>query len=332
MCYTRKRDSYESRVVYLFLKQNPSYYFLGSLMQVETSLLREKFDIKEVTAKKTEMAGQEMCARSNRIELNLQADQLAKETFIIRTDSMHLCARMAGQILENYENKGPFAPRLNHVKWDIIWDTALSDFEKRYNTGRWVVVYHKGKIVYAEGEHHSFLDIIEQFQSEEGVSYSDSLKLAEKAFQKAGRDVTIEYSSNVALALNMTREGGRCSTMLRAPKKTTTFHFYLKPKEEDEKISISQGLISAGNFLEGVNLSYFIGIVNAQIAMGEIDQYSNDGIQMSNAQRRIGDIQTKINSLENRYDVRYRPERPMFDLIIGHIVKYAMERIRRGDW
>ena len=296
-------------------------------MQIDTSLLREKFVIKEKAAEKDDEAAQEMRACSNRIELELQTDHLAKEIFIVRTDSMHLCSRMAGHLLANYENKGPFGPRLKYLKWDIIWDSALSDYEKRYNEGRWVAVYHKGKMVFSEGDHHAFLDIIEQFQSRDETSYSESLGMAEKAFQKAGREVTIDYTSNVALTIVMDNKGGRCSTLLRAPKKTTAFHYYIKPKNDHEKVVISQGLTSAANFLEGVNLSYFIGITNAGLETDLIEKYSDEAIQMRNARRRLGEIHVKTNSLETRYAIRYRPERPMFDLIIEHTEDYTKERI-----
>ncbi len=296
-------------------------------MQIDTSLLREKFIIKEKTAENSNISAQKMRACSNRITLDLQTDQLSREEFIIRADSMHLCARMTGYMLANYENKGPFNPRLKYLKWDIIWDSVLSDYEKRYNEQRWIAVYHKGRIVFSQGEHHKFLDIIEQFQNKDNISYDESLKIAEEAFQKAGREVTIEYSSNVALAISMNNTGGRCSTIIRAPNKTIAFHFYLKPKNENEKVVISQGLISAANFLEGVNLSYFIGTANAKIETGQIDKYSDEAIQMRNARKRLKDIHIKTNSLENRYNVRYRPERPMFDLIIEHTENHTKEQL-----
>jgi len=302
-------------------------------MHIDTSLLREKFVIKEKTVKNPNVAAQEMCARSNRMVLDLQSEELAKETFVIRTDSMHLCARMAGHILADYENRGPFAPRLSYIKWDIIWDSALSDYEKRYNERRWVAVYHEGKLVYEQGSHHTFLDIIEQFENKSNGTYNDSLGIAEKAFQKAGREVKIEYASNIALTLVMDRDkGGRCSTILRAPNKTTAFHYYIKPQKDNERVVISQGLTSAANFLEGVNLSYFIGITNVQVESGEIDKHSDEATQMRNARRRLGKINIKTNSLENRYQVRYRPERPIFDLIIAHTEDYAKAQlIKRSE-
>ena len=292
-------------------------------MRVDTSLLREKFTITEKTAENSNKTAEETHACSNRIVLNLQSEGLARETFVVRTDSMHLCARMAGQILANYENRGPFLPRLKYMKWHLLWDGALSDYERRHNQRRWVAVYHKGRVVFEEGSHHVFLDIIEQFEHEEQDEYARSLAKAESAFNEAGKKVMIDYASNVALALSMDRKGGRCSTILRAPNKTTAFHYYIRPLKENEKVAISQGLLSAADFLEGVNLSYFIGITKAQLECGEIDKYAEEVSQMRMAQKRIQEINVRIDAFERRYALRYRPERPLFHLITAQTENYA---------
>ncbi len=292
-------------------------------MHINTSLLREKFVIKEKTAGTSKLAAQELCACSNRIVLDMKNKGLDKETFVVRTDSMHLCSRMAGHILANYETRGPFATRLKYLRWGVMWNNVLSDYERRYNKSRWVAVYHKGKLVFEDGKHHAFFDIIEQFENKQDNTYSHSLIKAEEAFQNMGKKVIIDYSSNVALALVMNNKGGRCGTILRAPKKTTAFHYYIKPLKNNEKVVISQGLTSAADFLEGINLSYFIGITNARLKCGEINKYSDEFNQMRNARNRLKEINIKTDSLETRYSVRYRPERPMFDLIITQTEDYA---------
>ncbi|MCK5375346.1 MAG: hypothetical protein KAJ40_08675, partial [Alphaproteobacteria bacterium] len=146
---------------------------------------------------------------------------------------------------------------------------------------------------------------------------------AEEAFQKAGKNVTINYASNVALIIDMDHKGGRCSTILRSPDKTTTFHYSIKPQNKGEKIVISQGLTSAGDFLEGINLSYFIGITRARVKTRQIDKLSDEANQMRHAQKRIRELDIRINSLENRYTTHYRPERPTFDRIISHTEHYT---------
>ena len=125
-------------------------------MHINTSLLREKFVIKEKTAGTSKLAAQELCACSNRIVLDMKNKGLDKETFVVRTDSMHLCSRMAGHILANYETRGPFATRLKYLRWGVMWNNVLSDYERRYNKSRWVAVYHKGKLVFEDGKHHAF--------------------------------------------------------------------------------------------------------------------------------------------------------------------------------
>ena len=294
-------------------------------MRINSSLLREKFTIQEKLPEDDGSLGHEVRACSNRMVLNLEGGSgLIKESFVVRTDSMHLCARVSGQILSDYENRGPFTPRLKKIKWDLIWDTVLSDYEKRYNQKRWVTIYYKGKPVYISGEHHSFLDIIEQFEAtNERNTYKRSLRKAEIAFQKAGKDVTIDYASNVALVIDMDRTGGRCSTILRSPDRTTAFHYSIKPQKDTEKVVISQGLTSAGDFLEGINLSYFIGITRARIKCGQIEKFSKEAEQMHDAHKHLEELAIKISSLENRYTIYYRPERPEFNHIITRTEHYT---------
>ncbi|MFP4385921.1 MAG: hypothetical protein ACLFRA_01780 [Alphaproteobacteria bacterium] len=293
-------------------------------MHIKTSLLREKFTIEDESPSSRAGAVKNARACSNRMVVHLQTEELARETFIVRTDSMHLCARMAGQLLADYENRGPFNPRMKDIKWNLLWNSALSDYERRYNKRRWVAVYHKGKPVYAFGEHHSFLDIVEQFETVyQTDSYAQSLVKAEDAFKKAGKDVTIDYNSNVALVFDMERQGGRCSTILRAPHKTTSFHFALKPQKKNEKVVISVGLTSAGHFLEGMNLSYFIGMSNAYLEAGKIEEHSSEFNQMRHARQRLDEISASLSTLENRYQVRYRPERPDFNLMITQTENYV---------
>ena len=66
-------------------------------------------------------------------------------------------------------------------------------------TRRWIAVYHKGRCIFQEGERHSFLDIIEQCNVHSKESYADTLPFAEQAFQKAGKEVKIDYDQTSLL-------------------------------------------------------------------------------------------------------------------------------------
>tara|TARA_R110001592_G_scaffold27763_20_gene102845 strand:+ start:4986 stop:5900 length:915 start_codon:yes stop_codon:yes gene_type:complete len=288
-------------------------------MHIDTSLLREKFSIKE-QKNDTPLT---IKASSNRMVLNLQAGELPTETFVVRTNSMHSCTRITALIIADYEKTGPLATRIKSIDWKDMWDKALNDYERRYNPDRWLAIYHQGKPVFFYGHYHSFLNVIEHCDFLNKGDYAKSIELAETAFKKAGKIVTIDYTSNVALVAIIGRGAGRCSMILRAPNHTTTFNYTLKPINAGDNINLTQGLSSAGDFLEGVQLAYLIGINTERLNQELIEKFSDEAKQTHHARERLNQLDAQINSMENRYKVRYRPERPMFDFIIGQAEKYA---------
>ncbi len=293
-------------------------------MEIDTSLLREKFVIKEKNTGKGAKALSLICP-STRMPVDLQSSELIKEKFIIRSCNMHSCARMAAQIIYEYDKGGSLINRAIKVDWAQMWDKALSSYERRYNDNRWVAVYHKGKPIFSSGERHPFLDVIEQCDIVNKGSYEESIQLAEEAFAKAGKKINLDYDSNIALVSILGKKDGRCSMVLRGAGKTTIFNYSIKPKKKDDKIHIPQGLSSAADFLEAVQLSYMVGINNEKIELGIIKKYSDEYRQTMEARKRISELNALINSMENRYNVHYRPERPDFDLIIELSEKYAQE-------
>ena len=248
-----------------------TYLFSDIPMHIDTSLLREKFSIKE-QKNDTPLT---IKASSNRMVLNLQAGELPTETFVVRTNSMHSCTRITALIIADYEKTGPLATRIKSIDWKDMWDKALNDYERRYNPDRWLAIYHQGKPVFFYGHYHSFLNVIEHCDFLNKGDYAKSIELAETAFN-AG-----------------------------------------------DNINLTQGLSSAGDFLEGVQLAYLIGINTERLNQELIEKFSDEAKQTHHARERLNQLDAQINSMENRYKVRYRPERPMFDFIIGQAEKYA---------
>lgn len=304
-------------------------------MNIDTSLLRERFVIKETKPKDDdEEAGSKTLtleARSNRMVLNLQAGKLPTETFVVRTDRMHTCARMASLLIADYEKMGPLSPRLKRIEWFEIWDKSLNHYERTYNPDRWLAIYHNGKPVYKFGTYHPFLDVIEQCDALNKGDYPNSLGVAEKAFKQAGKDIKIDYDSSIALVAILGKESGRCSMILRAPDRTTTFNYSLKPLNPGERVNVTQGLSSAGDFLEGVQLSYVVGINAERINQGMTEKFSDESKQAVKARDRIDQLTAQIDSMESRYKIMYRPERPMFEYLMGQAERYARNNMVADD-
>ncbi len=291
-------------------------------MNIDTSLLREKFTIREKTEHQGDKAMKIICP-STRMSIHLQSGELPKETYVIRSYNMHSGTRIAAQLIHDYEKNGPIMSRSISIDWTELWDNSLSSYERIHNADRWVVIYHKGVPVFSAGEYHSFLDVIEKCDALNKDSYDKSIKIAEQAFRQAGKDTTITCDSTVALISILAKDSGRCSMVIRGPNNTTTFNYSLKPMDKNENLNIPQGLSTAADFLEGVQLSYMVGFNSEQLNQGVISKYSDEEKKMIKARERLTELNALINSMERRCKVRYRPERPDFETLILQTEKHA---------
>ncbi len=295
------------------------------MSDLNMSLLREKFTIRD--SRGEDIAGHPVTALSNRMVIPLHDDRGRKvETFIVRAQNMHSCARMASKIISSYQRMGPILNRPIPFDWDVTWDGMIEEYERQYNSARWICVYANGKLIYKSGSHHIFLDLIEKCDDENRDNYDNAVILAEKAFSKAGKVVTIEHDSNVALVLNVKAYEARCGIILRGAAKTATFNFIAETRDEENVINSANCLSVAASYLEGIQLAYVIGSINEKVKLGLLEQYSDDWRKAESARRRLGRLNAEIRSFENRLDVRYRPEKPEF----GMIVEEAERNIREA--
>lgn len=295
-------------------------------MQLETSLLREKFDIREKSPENPDKA-LEIIALSNRMVITLQAGETLAETYVVRTGNMYSCARFCSILVAEYQRMGPLLSRSPALDWHELWDNSLSSFERLHNPDKWVCLYRNGKIIYAEGEHHPFLDIIEQCDALNKGDYEGSIQLAENAFSQAGRKVEIHFDSNVALVCSLTREESKCSMVIRESGRSNTFNLSITPSGSGKAVEISHGLGISANILEAVQMCYRIGETNALIEMGHLKKYSDEYYLMTNRKKRLGEISAQLNSFENQNSIRYRPERPNFDHIIALTERYVADNL-----
>lgn len=299
-------------------------------MNIDTSLLREKFTIREKTEHQGDKALKIVCP-STRMSINLQSGELPKETYVIRSYNMHSGTRIASKIIHDYEKNGPLMSRSISLDWTELWDNSLSSYERAHHTDRWVAIYHKGVPIFSAGEYHSFLDVIEKCDYMNKGNYDKSIKIAEQAFRQAGKDTTITCDSTVALISILAKDSGRCSMVIRGPSNTTTFNYSLKPLDKNKTLNIPQGLSTAADFLEGVQLAYMVGFNSEKLNQGIISKYSDEEKKMVKARERLTELNSLINSMERRYKVRYRPERPNFETLIFQTEKHAKNTVLTDD-
>jgi hypothetical protein len=292
------------------------------MKEFNTSLLREKFVIHDPNAPDPE--GKPVVALSNRIVLELRNKQdEIQEIFTVRAQNMHCCVRMSARILQSFLQGGPLLTRATPYDWANAWDTAINDYERAYNPQRWIAVYHKGKLLFGDGERHPLLDVIEKCNARNKGAYEDSIPMAEDAFKQTGKVVKIEYDGNVALVINLERSQGRCGIILRGANRTTTFNFSVASTDKEKPLSFPQILSTACAFLEGIQLAFMVGMNTEKIRIGLITRHSKEEKQTREARQRLGRLSAEISNLESSFEVRYRPERPEFQEVIMDAEKLA---------
>ena len=282
----------------------------------KSTLIRERFTIKEVNTLQGGETGS-IVASSNRITVALHDDPTRpSERYVVRAQNMHLCVRMAAAIVTTLKNNGPIMSRQKMFDWQECWDNILNPYDVRFNTERWVVVYHEGVSIFTEGDHHAFLDVIEKFDFEQDAAYDDAVPMAETAFKKAGKSVHIDHEATVAMVVNFERYDGRCAVIVRSAERTTTFSCLISGKEQERPINVARALRMTAAFLEGVQLAYVVGMGEEKIVQGDIPRFSREEKEVLEGKRRLGVLNSEISAFEQNYTAHYRPEKPSFSLIL----------------
>ncbi len=295
------------------------------MQEFKASLLREKFILHP-----TDKEEEPIIAMSNRISIPLKSDDgLDNETFILRTQNMHSCARMAGAIIKEFTEHGTLANRTIPVNWRILWGDVIKGYEKDWNPNIWCVLYHKGRIVFQQGKHHPFLDIIEKCDVANKGEYTESISYAEQAFGQAGKQVKIEYDSNVALITSTKENMAKSGIIVRAASGATTFNFMTTPHEENPlEIHPYTTLTVSAAFLESVQLAFQVGLLNRKIQFNLIEPYSDEERHHRRASNRLANLNKAISNYEDNFKVNYRPDRPTIKDMVAKAEEKATQILK----
>lgn len=294
------------------------------MTEFNTSLLREKFIIRDAVPPHAKDRVP-VVALSNRLVLPLSTDDgTSSEEFVVRAQNMHTCARLGAQICREFQENGPLLTRRKGFDWKYAYLAITKGYEKKWNPNRWVAVYHKGRILFEDGEahRHPFLDIVEQCDARNRGDYEKAMIVAEDAFKQAGKLVTIEHDSNIALVMSVSKVEGKCGVMVRGPNHATTFNFTARPKAGRD-VHPSQCLSAAAAFLEGVQLAFFVGLTQEKVKYELISNASEEARQGREAGEKIGRLNGAVQQFENLLDVSYRPDRPNMSQMIDDSKEFA---------
>ena len=267
-------------------------------------------------------------------------DGIDNETFIVRTQNMHSCARLAAAITKEFFERGTIANRATPLPWKELWVDVIKGYERDWNPDIWCAIYYNGRVVFQQSNHHPFLDIIEQCDAANKQEYAESVVFAEKAFSQAGKTVTIDHDSNIALVVSCKENKAKCGIIVRAASGATTFNYTAEPKEENPRtIYAHTTLTVAAAFLEGIQLAFQVGLMNRKKEFKLIEKYSDEDRKHRRAADRLGNLNRAIGNYEQHFMINYRPERPTFkdmvtkaEAIASKILKPQIEaKIAEGE-
>ncbi len=302
--------------------------------EFNATLLRERFTIQDA------MAGDlsdkpPIIALSNRMAVPLISDNdELHETFVIRAQNMHTCTRMAAHLAREFQEGGPLLTRQHKFDWEYGWLTITKGYEKAWNPSRWIAVYHKGRVVFeAAGDgvvRHPFLDIVEQCDARNKGEYEKSLSIAKDAFLQAGKIVDIAYEGNIAMVMHIKDDEGKCGLILRGPNRTTTFNFTARPKS-DRAVKASQCLSAAAAFLEGIQMTFMVGMITYKVKHEIIAAKSPEAKQGHEAGMKLGRLRGAIEQFEALMEITYRPERPEFTEMVDSAERFAGKMLEKRE-
>lgn len=297
------------------------------VLEFKSTLLREKFTIKDIGVDISDTPP--VIALSNRMVLTLSSDTgEPAETFIIRTQNMHSCARLCAAIAKEYYDRGALMGRVTPFRWDHVWSDVIKGYEKDWNPDIWAAIYYRGRVVFEDGTRHPFLDIIEQCDAASGQSYVESVAFAEKAFQQAGKPVKIHHDSNVALIVSMKPEEAKCGIILRGANRKTTFNFTAKKKPTGDPIRVATLLTICAAYLEGVQLAFTVGMINKKRTADLLEKFSDEDRKGRRGAERLSNLNNAVETVERKYFFLYRPDRPSFPAMIREAEDFALHILK----
>ena len=282
-------------------------------MELNTTLLRERFFIRDRDTQAGDVP-ESVEALSNRLVVPLvnRRGEIS-EVFVIRSRIMHSAVRMAAQITQAFMRSGPVMLRGTKYSFEEAWQFAHSRHDEKYCDDPWICIYHEGKPVFASGNRHPFLDIIEKCDTKNPGNYDNAVMIAEETFKRMGREVSISHNSNIGLVAHIKEQTGRCGMILRNPHKSTTFNFIADQRTSDLSVTPYSCLNCCAAFLEGIQLSVRLGMNNEKIRQRLVSGTTSSEAQENiSALARLRVLNEEIENFESLLDVHYRPERPDF--------------------
>lgn len=281
------------------------------------SLLREKFCVRDIASNK-----EPLVVLGNRLQIPLGPTG-REPPLVIRCHSLHMTLRLLALFIRESEFTGLSEDAAAGYAWAEKWNDLRDGFEKKHSPDTWVTVYHKGKCLFHAGETHAFFDVIEHCQYGNREQYDYAVEMAQATFKKAGKSLLIEHESHVGYVQETIGDTIRLALVLRLPGQKATFTVLVQGAGDDELPPPDYKAMQIGaDFIEAINRSVQAGFLQRKILDNKLSDTSQEGRQFKSLTKRIRELNNDIIRNENRYHVKYRPEKPDFKAIQDEAFHY----------
>ena len=275
------------------------------------SLLREKFTIRDLGTD-----GSSVIALGNRMQVGLPKETIP---LVVRGHSMHMTLKYVAEILKHLSYISHVENIETLLDWEKLWEKITTPYEAENVPDTWICIYFKGKILFQFSHHHTFFDVIERAEYKNiksSFQYEKSIIVAQNAFRQMGRSVMIDQESHVGFVLDPDPKEMRFAIILRTPEQKATFIVRMSVNKKYNLHPYDYVCLQlAADYIEGINMAVRAGFLEKDISSGLVSEYSDAGKLYKKILKRLKTTETGINSAENKYTVRYRPEKPDFKII-----------------
>jgi len=273
----------------------------------DTALFYEKFIIREKDSSGKE--GKIVCEQNNRVAFVL-GEGNSKEMVTVRSNRAYIAMITASRILRDYfqEDEDPILERIIPVEWDKIWNSTLSDYEKKYNIDVWVSIYVNGKkmFVYQQPE---LIEVVEKCTNVVGGDYQNIADILKSMVGKVEQDKDVEHLSELYSSINFKEGLVNCKVMRCVKEDASSCDIKISGGENDNSL-IEESLLVCAAFLELFDLQSFVSHAQSLVDRDEIDDKHEDINKMRNALARIEKVNGFITETEKEYKIEYSPAKP----------------------
>lgn len=261
----------------------------------------------------TEDVETDLCL-SNRLILPLKTGKNT-ENIIIRAQTMHLCLRMAEKIALDFNKSGPLINRATKPNWDDMWSKVIHGYEYKWNFNRWIKIYGEGKPLYEKGPGRipSQLDKLEEIIFNVKENYKMALATFHAKISEELDDVAVNHKSSLALKAEITPQAMRCGMQCRAANNSSIITINADSPKTTHEFDLHNCLGLYADFLQGFQYAFILGHLKKSVKNNKQDKEIQ--AEIDDITKEIQQINRHIDTAESRCKIRYRPEKPDFELL-----------------